>query len=107
MTAFPDRTQVGTRLFLVEYYMPSGTSGRVTAAVDRLTAAVGRGCAGGAVLTFVSCVLLPEDDTLFCLFDGDSQGHLEEVLVSAGVGYERIVEAFEIRLRATGEGTRA
>jgi hypothetical protein len=32
---------------------------------------------------------------------------VEEVLVSAGVSYERIVEAFEIRLRATGEGTRA
>jgi hypothetical protein len=107
MTAFPDRKQAGTRLFLVEYYMPSGPSGPVTAAVDRMTAAVGRGCAHGAVLTFVSCVLLADDDTLLCLFGSDSQGHVEEVLVSAGVSYERIVEAFEIRLRATGEGTRA
>lgn len=104
--AFPDRTHAGTRLFLVEYYLSSGTPGSVTAAVDMMAAAVGRECAGGAVPTFVSFVLLPEDDTLFCLFDSESEGRLEEVLVSAGVSFERIVEAFEVRLQATGEGTR-
>jgi hypothetical protein len=85
------------RTFLVEHYRPGVTiagfardTGRVQASAEALSGANGP-------IALLHSTLVPEDETGFCLFSAASRALVEEAYRSAGVSFERIVEALELR----------
>ena len=81
--------------FLVETYVAAGkvdlpaTGVRARAAADRLSEL------RPGSSSIVRSILLPEDETCFHLFEGESRQAVERVSEAAGFGRGRIVEAVQ------------
>jgi hypothetical protein len=78
------------RLYLVEAFV-----GRATAVDCAARAGLARAAArdAGAMVRFVSWMLVPEDEICFYLFTAGSRDDVERVSAHAGLGHDRIVEA--------------
>jgi hypothetical protein len=75
--------------YLVELYAPRG----ITRAPDQIQAAIG---AAGVALRYVRTILVPDDETCFCLIEAPSASAVAELAAAAGVETERIVEAVDL-----------
>jgi hypothetical protein len=82
------------RQYLVETYVAAGkvdlpvTSAKARSAAARLSST-------GQAVRYVRSILLPEDETCFHLFEGESRQAVERVSEAAGFGRGRIVEAVQ------------
>jgi hypothetical protein len=82
------------RQYLVETYVASGnvdlaaTTERARGAAETLTRS-------GQAVRHLRSILLPEDETCFHLFEGESRQAVERVSEAAGLGRGRIVEAIQ------------
>jgi Nickel responsive protein SCO4226-like len=79
------------RGYLVECYWPGVSADKVAAAVERAEQAAGELRSQGRELHFVGSILVPADETVFCLFDGQ-EADVRAVSEKAGVPFERILE---------------
>jgi hypothetical protein len=88
------------RTFLVEHYQPGVTLAGFAEDTRRV-----RACAeamSGAPIALLHSTLVPEDETGFCVFSAASRGLVEEAYRLAGVSFERIVVALDVRRDLVG-----
>jgi Protein of unknown function (DUF4242) len=88
------RTVERVRHYLVETYVASGKAD-LPGATARARAAAERLSRSGQGVRYLRSILLPEDETCFHLFEGESRQAVERVSEAAGLGRGRIVEAIE------------
>jgi len=75
---------------LVECYWPGVTEQKVLAAVERVQAAIEQQHTYSRALRLLGSILVPADETVFCLFDGEHD-EVEAVSTSAELPFERIL----------------
>jgi hypothetical protein len=85
----------GRRCYLLECYWPGVDEQKLDVAVGRAQTAAGGLRRQGHDLRFVCAILVPADETVFWLFDGD-EAHIRAVSEQAGVAFERILESVRI-----------
>jgi Protein of unknown function (DUF4242) len=93
------------RGYLVECYWPGVSAEQVAAAVERAEQAAGELRSHGRPLHFLGSILVPADETVFCLFDGE-EADVRAVSDKASVPYERILESLRIEASAQTKGER-
>jgi hypothetical protein len=82
------------RHYLVETYVAAGivdlpaTGARARAAAEKLSGS-------GQAVRYLRSILLPEDETCFHLFEGESRQAVERASEAAGIRRLRIVEAIQ------------
>ena len=83
------------RGYLVECYWPGVSADKLAAAVERVERAADELRGQGRSLRFLGSILVPADETVFCLFDGE-EADVRAVSEKAGVPFERILESLWI-----------
>jgi Nickel responsive protein SCO4226-like len=81
--------------YLVECYWPGVSEAKLAAAVERAQQAAAALRGQGRELRFLGSILVPADETVFCLFNG-SEADVRTVSEESGVPYERILESLRI-----------
>ena len=81
--------------YLVECYWPGVSEEQVVAVADRAHEAACALRERGADVDFVGSILVPTDETVFCLFDGIEE-HVREASERAGVPFERVLESLRV-----------
>ena len=76
--------------YLVECYWPAITEGQHAAAARRAQAAVGTAKRSGRELEFLGSILIPSEETVFCLFAG-SEEDVRAASRQAGLPFERVL----------------
>jgi hypothetical protein len=85
-------------LFVVERYVPAPTVDRARVEAARLRAAARALRREGVRVRHLGSLLLPADETSFCLFESESLGAVRLVSERASLAYERIVSAVPVEL---------
>ncbi len=80
--------------YLVECYWPGVDARSVAAAVERAHVAAAS-LAGGRRVELVDSILVPVDETVFCLFEGRARD-VKAVIEQAGMPFERVLESLRI-----------
>ena len=83
------------RSYLAECYWPGVSEQKLAAAVVQIQRATEDLRLQGHEVRFVGSILLPVDETVFCLFDGTEDG-VRSVSEQACVPFERILESLRI-----------
>jgi hypothetical protein len=84
-----------SRSYLVECYWPGVSEVKLAAATERVRTAASELRRHGRELRFVGSILVPTDETVFCLFDG-LEADVRTVSEQAGVPFERVIESLRI-----------
>jgi hypothetical protein len=85
----------GAKSYLVECFWP-GVSSEQTAAAARRAQWAARGLRRqGRPLHFLGSILIPADETVFCLFEG-TEADVRTVSKQAGVPFERVLKSVRI-----------
>jgi hypothetical protein len=77
-------------MHLVECYWPDITDAKLTAAARRVEEATSTARTAGANVTYLGALLMPEEETLFCLFDG-REDDVRGISLQARLPFERVV----------------
>jgi len=83
------------RSYLVECYWPGVNEERLVALVGRAEQAAAELRDQGRELRFLGSILVPADETVFCLFDGE-EADVRAVSEQAGVPFERVLTSLRI-----------
>jgi hypothetical protein len=83
------------RGYLAECYWPGVNAEKLTVAVERAERAAAELRGQGRTLHFLGSILVPADEVVFCLFDGE-EADVRAVSEKAGVPFERILESLLI-----------
>ena len=81
-----------TTSYLVECYWPGVNAEKLAASVKRVRASASALRRQGGNVTFLSSILVPADESVFCLFDG-VEADVRAASEQAGVPFERVLEA--------------
>jgi hypothetical protein len=84
-----------TRSYLVECYWPGVDEDKLAAVVRRALAAASDLRNSGRRVYFVGSILVPADETVFCLFDG-AEEDVRAVSERAEVPFERVLLSLRI-----------
>ena len=84
-----------TRSYLVESYWPGVSEDALAVAVSRANEAASQLRRKGSDVRFVGSILVPADETVFCLFEG-SEPDVRAVSERAGVPFERVLESVHV-----------
>jgi hypothetical protein len=88
------RANVRTRqAFLVEHYRPGERGREVARLVRRLRESVAELERSGEPLQFVSCTIVPEDESFLCVLEACSIELVRQAYARAGISFERISAA--------------
>jgi hypothetical protein len=96
----------GWRTFLVEHYWPGVTEAALAAAAERVRASAEELAREGTGVRYLHSTLVPEDESAFCLFEAESEAAVEEAYARAGVPYERLRDALQIKRGPSEPGGR-
>ncbi len=80
------------RTYLVECYWPAVTEQQHAAAATRARTAVREARSRGRELEFLGSILIPVEETVFCLFAG-CEDDVRAASMSAGLPFERVLES--------------
>ncbi len=83
--------------FLAETYAPRDAVGTAAPCADDIALAAGEVSRPGAPVRFLGAVVVPEDETCFCLYQAPSAGAVREAMTRAELRPERITQAVSIR----------
>ena len=86
---------VGSSSYLVECYWPGVDEAKLSEAVQRAKAVLSMRGRAGRRVEFVGAILVPADETVFCLFDG-AEEDVRSVTEQAGVPFERVLASLRI-----------
>jgi hypothetical protein len=86
------------RSYLVECYWPGVTEEKLAAMLERAQEAAQGLRLQGRELRLRGSMLVPEDETVFCFFDGE-EADVRTASEQAGIPYERVL----LSLRIDGE----
>jgi HSP20 family molecular chaperone IbpA len=89
-----------TRSYLVECYWPGVNPENLAVTVERVRTTVSALRRRGGDVAFLGSILVPADETVFCLFDG-MEADVRAVSEQARLPFERILES----LRSDGSKT--
>jgi hypothetical protein len=81
--------------YLAECYWPGVSEQRLAAAHSRIRRATDELRKRGHELEFIGSILVPVDETVFCLFDGTEE-RVRRVGEQARIPFERILESLRI-----------
>lgn len=93
VTGMPQRDD--PRTYLVECCWPGVTEREVAAAARQAEAGAARLRRQGRELKFLGSLLIPAEETVFCLFEG-IESDIRAVSVQAGVPVERILKSLRL-----------
>lgn len=91
--AMADRS--GWRTYLVEHYWPGITELEFRRSAAEVAAGAARLASAGEPIRFLHSTLVPEDEAAFCVLSAASAELVERAYRSAGITFERLVEAVE------------
>jgi hypothetical protein len=80
------------RTYVVECYWPAVTEQQHAAAATRARSAAGEARAEGRELEFLGSILIPVEETVFCLFTG-YEDDVRAASVRAQLPFERVLES--------------
>jgi hypothetical protein len=83
------------RSYLVECYWPGISEQELAVTLRRVRAAARVLQQEGGTVDLVGTILVPADETVFCLFDG-VEADVRTVSAQAGVPFERVLESLRI-----------
>jgi hypothetical protein len=83
------------KTYLVECYWPGVSEHQLAAATRQAQAAAAQVRQQGRKLRFLGSLLVPAEETVFCLFEG-SESDVRAVSAQAGVPAERILESLRV-----------
>jgi hypothetical protein len=83
------------RSYLVECYWPGVNEQKLGVTVGRARSAADELRRQGRDLRFVGSILVPADETVFWLFDGD-EADVRAVSEQAGLAFERVLESLRM-----------
>jgi hypothetical protein len=95
-----------TRSYLVECYWPGVSEELLVAAARRARRAAAQLRRLGGDVDFVSSILVPADETVFCLFSG-CEKDVRAATKQAGVPFERVLESLRIDGHETADFVQA
>ena len=81
--------------YLVEQYWPGVSADAFSSAIARVRATAEAMARRGVSVRYLHSTMVPVDEASFCVFAAASAELIEQLYASAGVRFERIVEAFE------------
>ena len=81
--------------YLVECYWPGVSEEKLAAVAERAQQAARRLRRQGRVLRFRGSLLVPEDETVFCFFDGE-EADVRSASEQAGMPFERVLVSLRI-----------
>jgi hypothetical protein len=84
-----------TRSYLVECYWPGVNPDKVAASAERVGAAASALRRHGGNVRFLGSILVPADESVFCLFDG-VESDVRAASEQAGIPFERVLESVRI-----------
>jgi Protein of unknown function (DUF4242) len=84
-----------SRSYVVECYWPGVSEEKLARAVLRVRKAANELRRQGGRVDFVGSILVPADETVFCLFDG-VEADVRAASERAGVPFERVLESLRI-----------
>lgn len=84
-----------TRSYLVECYWPGVNAERLAAIAKRVRATASALRRQGGNVIFLGSILVPADESVFCLFDG-VEADVRAASEQAGVPFERVLESLRI-----------
>jgi hypothetical protein len=87
--------KVETGSYLVECYWPGVSETKLAAVVERAQQAARELRRQGRTLRFRGSLLVPEDETVFCFFDGE-EADVRAVSTQAGMPFERVLVSLRI-----------
>jgi hypothetical protein len=85
------------RTYLVECYWPTVTEQQHAAAATRARTAAGEARSRGEEVEFLGSILIPVEETVFCLFTG-SEDDVRTTSTHAELPFERILESIPSHL---------
>jgi hypothetical protein len=88
------------RTFVVERFWPGVTLGQLEAALERAAIVGGALDDEGRHVTHAHCTLIPEDETVVCVFEAETAQDVAELNRRAEFSFDRIAEAVSL----TGRG---
>lgn len=91
--------------YLVECYWPGISVDQLVDVLRRVHEAQSHLRGRGADVEFLGSILVPVDETVFCLFDG-RESDVRAVSKRAGVLFERVLESLRIDSEQPEGGTR-
>jgi hypothetical protein len=80
------------RTYVVECYWPAVTESEHAAAAGRVRTAAGEARRAGRELEFLGSILIPVEETVFCLFAG-CEDDVRSASRRAGLPFERVLES--------------
>jgi hypothetical protein len=84
-----------TRSYLVECYWPGVSEDTLVRTARRARKAASELRRQGGDVALLSSILVPADETVFCLFEG-CEADVRAASVQAGVPFERVLESLRI-----------
>jgi Protein of unknown function (DUF4242) len=84
-----------TRTYLVECYWPGVSEEALVSAARRTRAAASMLRRHGGDVDFLSSILVPADETVFCLFSG-CEADVRAAREQAGFPFERVLESLRL-----------
>ena len=91
-----EREQRPERCFLVELYLPRAAQPTLDECVDRADACARSLARSGIAVRCLGGLLVPDDETCFLRYRGDSSTAVERAVRGAAINFERVLEAREI-----------
>jgi hypothetical protein len=95
----------GPGTYLVECYWPAVTRDQHAAAAGRARAAAGEARRAGRELEFLGSILIPAEETVFCLFAG-CEDDVRAASQRARLPFERVLESVPIEFATHSGGNR-
>ncbi len=83
------------KTYLVECYWPGVSEHKVAAAARQAGAVAAQLRRQGRELRFLGSLLVPAEETVFCLFEG-TESDVRAASAQAGIPAERILESFRV-----------
>jgi hypothetical protein len=93
------------KTYLVECYWPAVSQDEHAAAAGRAGTAALEARRGGHELEFLGSILVPEEETVFCLFAG-AEHDVRAASERAGLPFERVLESVPVELATSSGGKR-
>jgi hypothetical protein len=91
--------------FLAETYAPRDAPGTAAPRADDLARAAAQASGPSAPVRFLGAVVVPDEETCFCLYQAPSAGAVREAMTRAGLPPERITRAVTVRPPRTRPST--
>jgi hypothetical protein len=82
--------------YVVECFWPGVTPAQAEAAAERAEASAVRLRADAAEVRFSGSILVPDDETVFFLFDGASAAEVRRAAELAELPFERVLESLQL-----------